>query len=204
MAASLHDRAAALGAATLHEAQGRIGALGPAIKPLDPAWRVCGPAYTILSEGGDNLWVHRGLYDARPGDVLVFAPAGQDEFGYWGEILAHAAIARGIAGFVIDGGVRDTTELRELGLPTFARAVSIRGTVKGARGALQVPVAVGGALVAPGDLIVGDEDGVVVVERARIEEVVGAGEARAAKEADYVKRLGEGATTLGLLGLEEA
>jgi 4-hydroxy-4-methyl-2-oxoglutarate aldolase len=191
------------GSATVHEAAGRRGALAPRLKPVDPSWRLSGPAFTVICEGGDNLWIHRAVYAAAPGDVLVVAPSGGDEYGYWGEIFAHAAIARGLAGLVIDGCVRDATELRELGFPVFARGLAIRGTVKrpDARGALGVPVAVGGGIVEPGDLIVGDEDGIAVVEQARVDEVLAAADRRVATEAEYVRQLAAGATTLELLGL---
>jgi 4-hydroxy-4-methyl-2-oxoglutarate aldolase len=190
--------------ATVHEAAGRLGAAAPRLKPIDPQWHLAGPAFTVLCEGGDNLWIHRGLYAAEPGDVLVVATAGDDEYGYWGEILAEAAIARGLAGLVIDGCVRDAAELRALGFPVFARGLAIRGTVKrpGARGALGVPVAVGGAIVAPGDLVVADVDGVAVVEQARVDDVLAAADERVAKEQELVRRLHDGATTLELLGLE--
>jgi 4-hydroxy-4-methyl-2-oxoglutarate aldolase len=190
--------------ATVHEAAGRLGAAGPRLKPIDPAWHLTGPAFTVLCEGGDNLWIHRGLYAAAPGDVLVVATAGEDEYGYWGEILAEAAIARGLAGLVIDGCVRDAAELRALGFPVFARGLTIRGTVKrpDARGALGVPVSLGGTIVAPGDLVVADVDGVAVVEQARADAVLAAADERVAKETELVRRIREGATTLDLLGLE--
>ena len=120
----------ALPTATLHEAGGRIGVMPSAIKPVSPTFRVCGPAVTVHSPGGDNLWLHRAIYVAQPGDVLVVHVSGEYDFGYWGEIMSCAAKARGLAGLVIDGCVRDGGILADFGLPVFARGLCIRGTGK--------------------------------------------------------------------------
>jgi 4-hydroxy-4-methyl-2-oxoglutarate aldolase len=190
--------ARALPAATLHEAAGRIGVLPSAIKPVAPAFRVCGPALTVQSPGGDNLWLHRALYVAEPGDVLVVHVSGAHDFGYWGEIMSAAARARQLGGLVIDGCVRDGAVLADFGFPVFARGLCIRGTGKdfGARGWINHPVLFDALVVQPGDLVVGDTDGVVALPRARAAELVQAAQAREAKEAGIVQRIRAGERTL--------
>nr|WP_235580872.1 4-carboxy-4-hydroxy-2-oxoadipate aldolase/oxaloacetate decarboxylase [Pseudorhodoferax sp. Leaf265] len=190
--------ARALPAATLHEAGGRIGVLPSSIKPVAPAFRVCGPAVTVQSPGGDNLWLHRALYVAGRGDVLVVHVSGAHDFGYWGEIMSAAAQVRQLGGLVIDGCVRDGAVLADFGFPVFARGLSIRGTGKdfGARGWINHPVLFDDLVVQPGDLVVGDTDGVVALPRARAAEVVQAAQAREAKEAGIVQRIRAGERTL--------
>jgi 4-hydroxy-4-methyl-2-oxoglutarate aldolase len=190
--------AQALPTATLHEAGGRIGVMPSAIKPVAPTFRVCGPAITVHSPGGDNLWLHRALYVAQPGDVLVVHVSGDYDFGYWGEIMSCAAKARGLAGLVIDGCVRDGGILADFGLPVFARGLCIRGTGKdhGARGWVNFPVLFGDLTVNAGDLIVGDTDGVVAIPRERAAQVVAAAEQREAKEAAILGRIRAGERTL--------
>jgi 4-hydroxy-4-methyl-2-oxoglutarate aldolase len=192
-----------LSSATVHEAGGRIGALPSAIKPLDPAWQLAAPAFPVRLPAGDNLWLHRAVYAAKPGEVLVVDTGGGFEYGYWGEILAEAAIARGLAGLVIHGGVRDARRLRQLDWPVFAERICIRGTVKdpAGDGALGEPVTIGGIEVAPGDLIVADTDGVVSVPAARIDEVTARSAQRDRAEADVMARLRGGETTLAIYGL---
>ncbi|HSW26164.1 MAG TPA: 4-carboxy-4-hydroxy-2-oxoadipate aldolase/oxaloacetate decarboxylase [Burkholderiaceae bacterium] len=192
--------ASRLGAATLHEAGGRIGVMPSAIKPVAPGLRVCGPAVTVHSPGGDNLWLHRAIYVAQPGDVLVVHVSGEYDFGYWGEIMSCAAHARGLAGLVIDGCVRDGGVLADFGLPVFARGLCIRGTGKdfGARGWINHPTLFGDLTVHPGDLVVGDADGVVVVPREGAAQVVEASRQREAKEASVIQRLRAGERTLEL------
>ena len=187
-----------LPAATLHEAGGRIGVMPAAIKPVAPSFRICGPAITVHSPGGDNLWLHRALYVAEAGDVLVVHVSGAHDFGYWGEIMSAAAMARHLGGLVIDGCVRDGAVLADFGFPVFARGLCIRGTGKdfGARGWINHPVLFDDLTVHPGDLIVGDVDGMVAVPRARAAEVVAAAVAREAKEAAIVARIEAGERTL--------
>lgn len=196
--ADLLQRAAQLPAATLHEAGGRIGVLPREIRPVGRAMRVCGPAVTVASPGGDNLWLHRAIYVARPGDVLVVHVSGAFDHGYWGEIMAGAAMERGLGGLVIDGCVRDGDLLEELGFPVFARGLCIRGTGKdfGARGWINHPVLIGDLTVSAGDLVVGDRDGVVVVPGPRAQAVVAAAEQREAKEAHVMQRIAAGDRTL--------
>jgi 4-hydroxy-4-methyl-2-oxoglutarate aldolase len=200
VAPGLVERARGLGAATLHEAGGRIGVMPPAIKPVAAGLRVCGTAVPVHSPGGDNLWLHRALYVAAPGDVLVVHVSDAHEFGYWGEIMSCAAQARGLAGLVIDGCVRDGAVLAGFGLPVFARGLCIRGTGKdfGARGWINHPTLFGDLVVHPGDLVVGDADGVVVVPRGRAAEVIEAAHQREAKEAAILDRLRGGERTLEL------
>ena len=189
-----------LPAATLHEAGGRIGVMPSAIKPVAPQFKVCGPAVTVQGPGGDNLWLHRAIYVAQPGDVLVAHVQGAYDFGYWGEIMSAAAHARGLAGLVIDGCVRDGAVLADFGFPVFARGLCIRGTGKdfGARGWINHPTLFEGLVVHPGDLVVGDTDGVVVVPRGRAAEVVAASQQREAKEAAIVDRIRGGERTIEL------
>jgi 4-hydroxy-4-methyl-2-oxoglutarate aldolase len=190
--------ARALPTATLHEAGGRIGVMPSAIKPVSPTFRLCGPAVTVHSPGGDNLWLHRAIYVAQPGDVLVVHVSGVHDFGYWGEIMSCAAKARGLAGLVIDGCVRDGAILADFGLPVFARGLCIRGTGKdfGARGWINFPTLFDDLVVHPGDLMVGDTDGVVAVPRDRVAEVVAAAQQREAKEASTLDRIRAGERTL--------
>ncbi|MDQ8756528.1 4-hydroxy-4-methyl-2-oxoglutarate aldolase [Sphingosinicella sp. LHD-64] len=196
--------ARAQGTATLHEAAGRIGALPGAIKPVAPAMRLAGPAFTVEVPAGDNLAIHRALYAAEPGDVLVVATRGGIEWGYWGEILNEAAMALGLGGLVIDGGVRDTHVLAEQLFPVFSNGVCIRGTLKGiAPYALGRPIAIGDVVIRPGDLIVGDRDGVLVLPPEAVEAAVEKGRQREADEADKIAKLRAGARTLDLYGLGE-
>jgi 4-hydroxy-4-methyl-2-oxoglutarate aldolase len=194
--------AASLSAATLHEAAGKIGALPSAIKPVRPSFRVCGPACTVHCPPGDNLWIHRALTVAQPGDVLVVGVSGAYEHGYWGEILSTAARAAGIAGLVIDGGVRDAALLEAVGFPVFARQLCIRGTGKdfAARGWINAPLLIDDTTVAPGDLVFGDEDGVVIIPHARAAAVVDAGRRRDAEEAGIMQRLRAGESSLDIYG----
>lgn len=198
VAAATVSRANGLPSSTLHESGGRIGALPSAIRPVAPGLRLCGPAVTVHSPGGDNLWLHRAIYVARPGDVLVVSVSGVYDHGYWGEIMSTAARARGLGGLVIDGCVRDGERLAALGLPVFARGLSIRGTGKDQRaiGWVNAPVLLGEITVAPGDLVVGDADGVVAIPRARAGAIVEAAHQREAREAEVMERLRAGERTL--------
>jgi 4-hydroxy-4-methyl-2-oxoglutarate aldolase len=191
-----------LSTATLHEAAGKSGALPSSIKPIAPQFRLCGPAVTVHSPGGDNLWLHRGIYAAQPGDVLVVHTSGLFHYGYWGEIMSTAAKVRGLAGLVIDGCVRDGDLLAHIGFPVFARGLCIRGTSKdfGARGWINSPLLIEDALVRAGDLIVADGDGVVCIAGDQVEQVLKAARQRERQEADILDRLQQGATTLDIYG----
>ncbi|NUY05189.1 4-carboxy-4-hydroxy-2-oxoadipate aldolase/oxaloacetate decarboxylase [Paraburkholderia youngii] len=198
-------QASALPAATLHEAAGKIGVMPPAIKPVAPGFRICGPALTVHAPGGDNLWLHRAIYAADPGDVLVVSVGDAYEYGYWGEVMSTAALARGLGGLVINGCVRDQRLLAEMGFPVYARGLCIRGTGKGfgARGWINAPTRFDDVTVEAGDLIVADEDGVVAIPVARVAEVIAAAQAREAKEADQMRRIREGESTLAIFGWDE-
>jgi 4-hydroxy-4-methyl-2-oxoglutarate aldolase len=199
---ALIDAARRFPAATLHEASGRRGALPAALKPVAPAFRLCGPAFTVHAPAGDNLWLHRAIATAEPGDVLVVGVEGAYEAGYWGEIMSTAARARGLGGLVIDGCVRDGALLGEIGLPVFARGLCIRGTGKdfAARGWLNSPLLIGEVTVRAGDLVAGDGDGVVVVAREHLAETLDAARRREEKEAADLERLRRGETTIDLYG----
>ncbi len=195
--------ASRLGAATLHEAAGRIGALPAAIKPVAAGMRIAGSAFTVHLPPGDNLYIHRALYEAAPGDILVVATSGGVEFGYWGDILTEAAIAHGLGGLVIDGGVRDVANLAQMGFPIFSNGVAIRGTIKGfdATAWLRQPIRIGDVVVAQGDLVVADRDGVVILPSGAVPDALVKGAARERDEADKIARIRAGATTLDLYGL---
>ena len=194
-----------LGAATLHEAAGRIGALPAAIKPVAPHMRLAGPAFTVHIPAGDNLWLHRALYQAKPGDVLVVSTSGGTEWGYWGDILNEAAMARKLGGLVIDGGVRDSAGLAEMSFPVFSNGICITGTIKGFEAAawLEQPIRIGTVVLAQGDLVVGDRDGVVVLPASSVARALTAGAARERDEADKIARLRSGERTIDMYGFGE-
>jgi 4-hydroxy-4-methyl-2-oxoglutarate aldolase len=200
--AELVRRGGAFGTATLHEAAGKIGALPSAIKPVVPSFSLAGPAVTVHSPPGDNLWLHRALVVAQPGDVLVVFTEGAYEHGYWGEVMSTAARAGKLAGLVIDACVRDGAILESVGFPVFARGLCIRGTGKdfGARGWINHPLQIGDVTIEPGDLIVGDTDGVVAIPRARIAEVADKSRDRENKEAETMRRLSAGERSIDLYG----
>jgi 4-hydroxy-4-methyl-2-oxoglutarate aldolase len=202
---ALVARAGAFGTATLHEAAGKIGALPSAIKPMDPSFAIAGPAFTVHSPPSDNLWMHRAIAIANPGDVLVVFTDGVYEHGYWGEIMSTAANAAKLGGLVIDACVRDGAILGKVGFPVFARGLCIRGTGKdfGARGWLNHPLLLGDVSVEAGDLIVGDTDGVVAIPRAKIETVVQKSREREDKEAETMRRLKAGQTSIDLYGWDK-
>jgi 4-hydroxy-4-methyl-2-oxoglutarate aldolase len=200
MSLDIHGRALALGTSTLYEAAGLPCAIDPAIRPVWTGAAVAGPAYPVHCSPGDNLAIHLALERAPRGSVLVVSADGFVA-GYWGEVLTVAAQAAGIAGLVIDGGVRDVAALARRAFPVFSRGISVRGTVKASAPSVGGPIRITGVDVAPGDLVVADDDGVVVLPAAEVQRVLSAGEARAAKEADFMQRLAEGATTVDLLGL---
>ncbi len=194
---------AALTPAPLHEAQGRRGALDARIKPIYPGMRLSGPALTVHCHAGDNLMLIAALEVAEPGDVLVVAAGGRERQGGFGEVLATACRARGIAGLVMDAGVRDGAALRAMDFPVFCPGLCVEGTVKETLGTVNRPVVLGGALVEPGDVVNGDDDGAGVVRRDEVGEVVRAAVAREAKEAEIMAALREGRSFLELSGIGE-
>lgn len=188
--------------ATLHEAAGKTGALPSAIKPMAPGFRISGPAVTVHASGGDNLWLHRAIYLAEPGDVLVVHVNGVFEHGYWGEIMSTAARVRKLGGLVIDGCVRDGALLAEVGFPVFARGLCIRGTGKDfdAPGFINYPALFGDVTVNAGDLVVGDGDGVVVIGRTSAQAVIHGAGRRAEAERGFLSRLEHGESSLNIYG----
>jgi 4-hydroxy-4-methyl-2-oxoglutarate aldolase len=188
--------------ATVHEAMGRRGALPSAIKPVAATMKVCGPAFTVDSPPGDNLLLHHAIYAAQPGDVLVVRVSDHYEAGYWGEIMGVAAQVRGIAGLVIDGGVRDSVELTRLNFPTFSHGLCIRGTTKHGGGSLNKPLTVGSIIVNPGDIVLGDADGVVVVPLAEGPAILQKSIERVKREDDIMAQLRAGKTTLDIYNLK--
>jgi 4-hydroxy-4-methyl-2-oxoglutarate aldolase len=197
------SRLAAAGVATVHEAQGRTGLLRPYMRPVYEAARVGGSAVTVLCAPGDNLMIHAALAVVRPGDVLVVATFSESTDGMFGELLAESCRAQGVAGLVIDAGVRDTTEITALGFPVWSKAVSAQGTTKTVPGSVNIPVVCAGASVVPGDVIVGDADGVVVVPRESAATVVSAVDERLAKEERTRARLRAGELGLDIYGLRD-
>ncbi len=185
-----------LSVATVHEAQGRVGLLSPEIRSIKAGLKLVGRAVTVFATPGDNVMIHVAMEQCEPGDVMVVAVNSRSECGYFGDLLATLMQARGIAGLVIDSGVRDLADLRQMGIPVFSRCISAQGTVKETLGDVNVPVVCGGQVINPSDLIIGDDDGVVVVRRHELDSVAQKSEAREDKEAAIREKYREG--TLGL------
>jgi 4-hydroxy-4-methyl-2-oxoglutarate aldolase len=194
------QRATRYGSATLHEAMGRNGALPHSIKPINPTMKICGPAVTVSSPPIDNLMLHQALYVAQPGTALVIDVNRGYEAGYWGEIMTVAAQQRQIAGLVIDGCVRDADLIEKLGFPVFSRGLSIRGTDKKGGGHINSPIVIGDVTIHPGDLVVGDRNGVVVIPSEEIHSTLEAAQKREAKEDQIMKELAAGKSTLEIYG----
>jgi 4-hydroxy-4-methyl-2-oxoglutarate aldolase len=189
------------GTATVHEAIGRRGYVGPDIRPIQRDVRIAGSAVTVSSHPGDNLMIHAAVEMCRPGDVLVVTNTAPSSHGMFGELLGCSVMARGVSGLVLDAGVRDTRELRELGFPVWSRHVSCQGTVKSSPGSVNVPVVLGGIAVGPGDVVCADDDGVVVVPYAEAEWALTQSRARIAAENESRAKLKAGELGLDFYGL---
>lgn len=200
---ALVERLSKYSSATIHEAQGRVGALGSSIKPVDHTMSLCGPAFTVRCAPRDNIMLQVAIAHARPGDVIVVSAGEYAEAGSFGDVLANACVAKGIGGLVTDTGVRDTLELRELGFPVFSHSVSIKGTVKETVGPMAQPVLIGGELVRPGDVVRGDADGVVVVRREDAADVVGKSQDRVDAEAAYIAAYRSGKSVIEVSNLAD-
>ncbi|MFK0386857.1 4-carboxy-4-hydroxy-2-oxoadipate aldolase/oxaloacetate decarboxylase [Agrobacterium sp. NPDC090273] len=188
--------------ATIHEAQGRRGALSSRLKPVDYRMKLCGPAFTVKSSPRDNIMLQLAINYAKPGDIIVVSAGEYEEAGSFGDVLANACLAKGIGGLVTDTGVRDTLQLRELGFPVFSLSTCIKGTVKETIGTTNDTIIVGGEIIHPGDVIVGDADGLVVVRRDEVAEVAKLSQAREDAEAGYIAAYKAGKTVVEVSNLE--
>lgn len=200
---SVVDDLADMGTATVHEASGRRGFVGSDIRPIQQGVRIAGSAVTVLSHPGDNMMLHAAVEVCQEGDILVVTNTAPSTHGMFGDLLATSLRNRGVRGLVIDAGIRDTAELRDMGFPVWSRHVSVQGTVKETAGSVNVPVVIGAAIIAPGDVVCADDDGVVVIARDRAAACLDASRRRLEKEADTRARLEAGELGVDMYGLRD-
>lgn len=199
----LMDQFRGIGTATVHEASGRKGAVDCAIKPITRGVRLCGPAFTVQCHPGDNLMLHKAIERAQPGDILVASVGGYYEAGYWGGLMATSGLAKQLGGLAIDGCIRDSEEIIRMGFAVFSRGISIRGTTKTVLGLINHAILFGDILVHPGDLILGDDDGIVVVDRTECESVLEKSIKRIEAEKMKAAKLRAGISSVELNQLEK-
>jgi 4-hydroxy-4-methyl-2-oxoglutarate aldolase len=190
--------------ATVLESNEKEGAMIHTIRPIYPGIKMCGSALTVRCQAADNLTLHAAIAMAQPGDVIVADVGEALEAGHWGEITTVAALQRGVVGLVINGGVRDIAAIRERGFPIFSASISMKATVKNTPGQINHPIICGGVVVNPGDIVLGDDDGVVVVAREKAEAVLASARQRTEQEAGVMARLEKGESTLDILGFRKA
>jgi 4-hydroxy-4-methyl-2-oxoglutarate aldolase len=202
--AGLVKRLGALGTSTVHEAHGRIGLMKPYLRPAWPGGEAAGSAVTVLTHPGDNWMIHVAVEQCRPGDILVVGCTADNTDGMFGDLLATSLKARGVVGLVIDAGCRDVKSLREMSFPVWSRAISAKGTVKATLGAVNVPVVCAGVHVHPGDAVIADDDGVVVIGRGDAGDVAAKAEKRHADEEGKRRKLAAGELGLDMYNMREA